>query len=446
MRKKNCFLIVLLLLIPFYHLSAKLEKDIFPNGEPVDAWFNDTSRIDVDKLGCKYIITDYGVSRDSTIVQTEAIQHVIDLAAEHGGGVVVIPCGTYLTGSLFFRQGTHLHLQDGAVLKGIDAIKYYPLQKTRMEGQTLNYFAALVNADGIDGFTITGTGTINGNGLRFWEEFWIRREFNKDCTNLEALRPRLVYISNCSNVQVQDVRLINSPFWTNHIYRSHHVKYINCYIYAPTAGIKAPSSDAIDIDYCHDVLVHGCYMNVNDDAVVLKGGKGTFADKDSDNGPCYNIIIQDCEYGKVHGCLTLGSESLHDWNVIFRRCIFKDANRVLWLKMRPDTPQHYEHVTVENVSGTCGSFIVIRPWTQFYKPENRPDMPLSQCNNIVIRNINVHCDNFFDVGTSAKYTLRDFTFDNCIVTDRQCAFSRDVIDNTIVRSLVINGERNADFP
>ena len=79
-----------------------------------------------------------------------------------------------------------------------------------MEGQTLDYFAALVNADGVDGFTITGPGTINGNGQKYWEEFWIRRKYNPQCTNLEAMRPRNVYISNSKNVTVQDVRIINS--------------------------------------------------------------------------------------------------------------------------------------------------------------------------------------------------------------------------------------------
>lgn len=405
----------------------------FPNGEAVPEWFCDTSRVNVDTLGTNYVLTDYGVEADSTLLQTEAIQRVIDLAASRGGGVVVVPRGTFLSGSLFFRQGTHLHLQDGAVLKGIDAIKHYPLVKTRMEGQTLLYFAALVNADGLDGFTITGNGTINGNGLRFWEEFWIRRRFNKDCTNLEALRPRLVYMSNCKNVQVQDVKLINSPFWTNHLYRCHHVKYIGCHIYAPTTGVKAPSSDAIDIDYCHDILVSGCYMNVNDDAVVLKGGKGTYADKDPDNGPNYNVVVQRCTFGTVHACLTLGSESLHDWNIVMRDCTFTNADRVLWLKMRPDTLQHYEYVTVENVNGKCGSFLVIRPWTQFYKMENRPDMPLSQCNNVTIRNVNVNCKTFFDVGTSDKYRLKNFVFENLNYPDSAGGIDQSMIENCEVK-------------
>ena len=412
----KALLLSALLLMHLATADAKRKKpapDLWPDGTPIDAWFSDTARIDVATLGTPYRITDYGVTTDSTVVQTEAIQRVIDRAAREGGGVVVVPRGTFLTGALFFRQGTHLHLAEGAVLKGVDAIKHYPLLRTRMEGQTLNYFAALVNADSIDGFTITGTGTINGNGLRFWEEFWLRRKFNPQCTNLEAMRPRLVYLSNCRDVQVQDVHLVNSAFWTNHLYRCERVKYIGCTIYAPHTpeDAKAPSSDAIDLDVCHDVLIHGCDISVNDDAVVLKGGKGTWADQDPDNGPNERVIVQHCHYGFVHGCLTLGSESLYDRNVILRHCRVDEAQRVLWLKMRSDTPQHYEYVTVEDVTGTCGSFLFIRPWSQFHNQGDRPDMPRSQCNNITIRRVAMKCESFLNVRTSDKYVLKDFTLD-----------------------------------
>jgi hypothetical protein len=79
--------------------------------------------------------------------------------------------------------------------------------------------------------------------------------------------------------------------------------------------------------------------------------------------------------------------------------------------MRPDTPQHYEYVLVENITGKCRSFLYVHPWTQFYKMGDRPDMPLSRCNNIVMRNINVETSVMFDVKTSDKYKLEDFTFD-----------------------------------
>lgn len=417
--------------------KKKAAPQLFPDGTPIPAWFSDTVKVSMEKLGKQYVVTDYGVKTDSTLVQTEALQAVIDRIAQEGGGAMVIPKGTFLSGSLFFKQGVNLYLAEGGTLKGSDRIRNFKIVKTRMEGQTLNYFAALVNADGVDGFTIAGPGTINGNGHNYWEEFWIRRQYNRQCTNLEAMRPRLVYISNSRNVTVQDAHLINSPFWTNHLYRCDSVRYLGCYIYAPTSGVKAPSSDAIDLDVCNNVLVKGCYMSVNDDAVVLKGGKGTWADKDPDNGANHNVIVEDCTYGKVHSCLTLGSESIHDRNVVLRRCKIDGANRVLWLKMRPDTPQHYEYVTVDGLTGNASSFLVVRPWTQFFKPEKRDDMPLSQCNNITIKNVEMDTKNFFDVGTSDKYKLTDFTFENCTIADEKKAFDEKMIENCKVSNLVI---------
>ena len=392
--------------------------ETWPDGTVMDAWFMEKGRVDVNALGRQYVLTDYGVLAGSTDVQTRQIQAVIDRCAQEGGGVVVVPTGTFKTGALFFNQGTHLHLSEGAVLLGSERIIDFPILTTRIEGETCKYFAALVNAEGLNGFTITGKGTIDGNGLKYWQEFWIRRQWNPQCTNKDAQRPRLTYVSNSRNVTIQDVHLINSPFWTNHVYKSDHVRYLDCYIYAPTENVYAPqpkrgapSSDAIDIDVCTDVMVDGCFMHVNDDAVVLKGGKGTWADKDSTNGNCERILIQNCHYGRVHGCLTFGSESLHDRNVILRNCQTDNADRVLWLKMRPDTPQHYEYVLVENITGHCGRFLFIHPWTQFFKPGDRKDMPLSRCNNVTLRNIKVDTKTMIDVKTSDKYELIDFTLD-----------------------------------
>ncbi|MDE6772419.1 MAG: exopolygalacturonase, partial [Muribaculaceae bacterium] len=180
---KKLLISISLLSLPFLSHAG----DVWPDGTAVSEWFSQTAPVNPDKLGKRYVVTDYGVVKgDSTLLQTEAIQKVIDLAAENGGGVVTIPEGVYLSGSLFFKPGTHLNIAEGGRLKGSDAITHYKIVKTRLEGQTIDYFAALVNADGMDGFTITGPGTIDGNGWRFWDEFWLRRKVNPDCTNLEA--------------------------------------------------------------------------------------------------------------------------------------------------------------------------------------------------------------------------------------------------------------------
>ena len=154
------FFIFVLMLIGVNCEAAKRQKvNLWPDGTPIDAWFSDTTKVDVGTLGKQYVITDYGVIRDSMLLQTEAIQRVIDKVASNGGGVVVIPRGTFLTGSLFFKPGTHLHIIEGGVLKGIDAIKHYPLVMTRMEGQTLNYFAGFGRSSGLDGSSIRNAPT-----------------------------------------------------------------------------------------------------------------------------------------------------------------------------------------------------------------------------------------------------------------------------------------------
>ena len=426
-------------------------KEVFPDGTPIPEWFRQNKPTDISKLGKQYRITDFNIVNDSTIIQTTLIQAVIDKASADGGGVVIVPKGTFLSGSLFFKKGTHLHLEEGGRLKGSDDISNFPIVMTRMEGQTLKYFAALVNAEGLDGFTISGKGTIDGNGLRYWKAFWLRREFNPNCTNMDEMRPRLVFISNCKNVQLSGVRLVNSPFWTTHLYKSENVKLLDLYIYSPEKPVKAPSTDAVDIDACKNVLIKNCYMSVNDDAVALKGGKGPRADKDPNNGANHNIIIEDCTYGFCHGALTFGSESVHDRNIILRRIKINHAQRLLWLKMRPDTPQNYEYVLVEDIEGhDIGNFIYIRPWTQFFDLKGQEVSGTSNSRNITMRNIKLDCDNFFNVGAAKEvspakgfgYKLSNFRFENIDVTAKNfIEIDTSVVENFKIKNVKVNGKK-----
>ena len=413
-------------------------QEVFPDGKAIPEWFRENKEVNVNALGKKYSITDYGVANDSTVVQTKKIQGVIDLAARNGGGVIVIPKGTFLSGSLFFKNNTHLHLEEDAVLKGSDDISHFPVKMTRMEGQTLKYFMALVNADGLDGFTISGKGTLNGNGLRYWKSFWLRRSINPDCTNMEEMRPRIIYLSNCKNAQIEGIRIMNSPFWSTHFYKCSFLKLLNLRITSPASPVKAPSTDAVDLDVCNNVLIKNCYMSVNDDAVALKGGKGPWADKDANNGENYDIIIEDCTYGFCHSAFTCGSESILSRNVIVRRCKVDRARALLTLKMRPDTPQKYEYILVEDITGNVQNCLNIAPWTQFYDLKDRKDTPLSYSNNITMRNIDIDCNVFFNVKKSDQYKLSDFCFENLTVRAKKGKVDQSIIDSFVMNNVKIN--------
>ena len=78
--------------------------ETFPDGTPIDGWFYDTNVPSLEKMGKQYVLTSYGILDDGKLY-TKEIQALIDLAAKEGGGVIVVPSGTYLTGALFFKQG-----------------------------------------------------------------------------------------------------------------------------------------------------------------------------------------------------------------------------------------------------------------------------------------------------------------------------------------------------
>lgn len=388
------------------------ENTFFPDGvTKIDSWFDRPEMPKLSDLGKQYLITDYEIDAGKNI-QTDKLQSLIDMVHDNGGGVILVPAGEYYTGALFFKQGVNLYLEKGAVIKGSDDISDYPLTDSRIEGQNCKYFSALINADGLDGFTICGEGAIDGNGLRAWKAFWLRREWNPDCTNKDEQRARLIYISNSKNVTVAGVTVRNSQFWSNHLYKCERVRYINVTISAPSAPVAAPSSDALDIDVCRMVHVIGCSMSVNDDAVCLKGGKGLGCDKLPENGASEQIIVEDCSFGFCHSCVTLGSECIHGKNLIIRNCVAEGARDLLRFKMRPDTPQLYEDVLVENVDNTTYSLIDIKPWTQFYEG-NDAENPTSMIKNVTVRKSRGSCIRFLDVALAKdQFTVENFFLQN----------------------------------
>lgn len=444
MKKRNTFFLIAAvyfmtcLLITDSQLYA---QDTFPDGTTIPEWFSNTKVTSLDNQGKLFDLFENGVQQDSTIVQTEKIQAVIDKAAASGGGVIVLSKGVVLTGSLFFKPKTHLYIAEGATLKGSDDISNFKVINTRIEGQTVKYFAAIINADHVDGFSITGKGTINGNGLRYWKAFWLRRKWNPKCTNMDEQRPRTLFVSNSKNVLVAGVSLLNSPFWTSHYYKCENLKILGIHIAAGTNNgfaVRAPSSDGIDLDVCQNVLIKNCYISVNDDGVCLKGGKGPTADKDPHNGPNKNIIIENNTFNNCPS-LTLGSESVFTYNVILRNCVV-NGGRVFYLKMRPDTPQQHNYIAVYGITGVASTLFEISAWRQFFDLKGHP-APHSSAKNITIRDCDLSCKTFINIDSSAQYTLSDFTLKNLNIKSSKKDYKKpDFIKNLQLKNITLNNQ------
>ena len=101
--------------------------------------------------------------------------------------------------------------------------------------------------------------------------------------------------------------------------------------------------------------------------------------------------------------------------------------------MRPDTPQHYEYITLEEVEGKTENFLNINPWTQFFDLKGREEIPLSYADHIVIRNCKFDCRTFFNVkADDSQYQLSDFVFENLDIKAIRNGFNKETITNVIV--------------
>ncbi len=359
------------------------------------------------------------------------LQERIDEIAANGGGTLTLTAGVYRTGAIFFKSGVNLHLEKGAVILGVDESEGYPMCETRIEGETCLYYPALINADRCDGFTITGEGVIDGHGANTWEDFWTKlseaRERGEDFRNKALMRPRVLYVSRSKNVDVSGVTFKNSKFWTTHYYDCEDVVVHDCRIVADIlkdskgGELKGPSTDAIDIDKCRRFTVRNVDISVNDDGVVVKGGKGAWADdyeRFPGNGPSTDVLVENCVFrSPTHSALTIGSECPAVTNVTMRNCTMDGCGVVLNLKMRTDTPQHYSGILVENCRGECGTFFHAKGWSQYHDAKGRPKEELmSYADNVTLRGNVIKAETAKDMEPSPDvFELTNISFENNLV-------------------------------
>jgi polygalacturonase len=395
----------------------------------------------------RYVVTEFGAVADGTALNTVAIQKAIDAAAGAGGGVVDIPRGTFRSGSIFLKPGVELHLAAGAVLLGSTNIEDYPKRETRIEGHFEPWRMALVNAQQLDRVRITGEGVLNGSGVPFWEAFWQRRKENPRCTNLEVERPRLVFIDRCRDVQVRGVSFEDSGFWNLHLYRCRDVTIENVRITIPSAAklnLRGPSTDGIDVDSSQNVTIRHCYISTNDDNIALKGSKGPLADQDKDSPPVENIVVEDVECGDGNGLVTCGSEATTIRHVRVTNCRMTGRATVLTLKLRPDTPQHYEDIVLDGITLAGGGRILnCAPWTQFFDLKGHPP-PSRRVNGIVLRNIRGTYGSFGTLRGNAGDVLQDIMLENIDVKlgSARGAEQLDLgaTENLVFKNVRVNGK------
>jgi polygalacturonase len=258
-----------------------------------------------------FVANDFGAKGDGTTLETGSLQKAIDAAAAVGGTVTMKP-GTYLTGSLFLKSGVTLDVPEGATLVGSENADDYPMLPTRIAGIEMTWPAALINVRDQNHVTITGKGTIDGDGPKWWKSYWDLRALYEPkglrwASDYDARRPRLILFQNSSDITLGGgILLKRSGFWTVQILYSHDV-HVDGVTIRNNEGGKGPSTDGIDIDSSRKVLVEHADIDVNDDALCLKAGR------DSDglrvNRPTEDIVVRDSIVRTGAAAITIGSET-----------------------------------------------------------------------------------------------------------------------------------------
>ena len=243
---------------------------------------------------------------DGTTNQTKPLQRAIDSCGVAGGGVLILPAGTYLISPITLRSRVTLQLSAGATL----------LASTNA-GDYSGKLSNLINGDSLTNVALTGQGTIDGNGAVWWQRYL---DSGKTLS-----RPRLIYITRSTNLTVDGLTLTNSPSFHLVPYQCQNVTIQNLTITAPA---DSPNTDGIDPANCTHVVIQNCTIDTGDDNIAIKGGRvsGQIAQ------PCRDIQISNCRFLHGHG-LSVGSETSSGVaDVMVSNCTFTGTTNGIRIK------------------------------------------------------------------------------------------------------------------
>jgi polygalacturonase len=263
-------------------------------------------------------IISFGAKGDGKRDCKPAFDKAMKRAAKAGQFHLVVPAGEYLiNGPIHLVSNLCLELQEGATLKfSQDQAHYLPIVKTSWEGTFVQNYSPFIYGYQLSNVTIKGKGTIDGNaGDSFaqWKPnqkpaMQLSRKMNHERVAVEErnfgegywLRPHLVQFFGCKGVTIEDVRIIQSPFWCVHLLQCENVVCRGL-----SYDAKFANNDGIDPEYSRNILIENIDFNNGDDNVAIKCGRDD--DGRAANQPSGGIIIRNCRFKGLHG-VVLGSE------------------------------------------------------------------------------------------------------------------------------------------
>jgi polygalacturonase len=397
-------------------------------------------------------VTDFGAVGDGTTMNTAAFAAAIATCSGSGGGHVIVPAGTYLTGAIHLLSRVNLHVEDGAtILFSQDPNDYLPVVFTRWQGIELMNYSPFIYSYGQRDIAVTGHGTLNGqaDANHWWN--WKPLE-TADFNTLETmaddnvpvsqrvfgtghfLPPQMIQPYLSDGVLLEGVTVINSPFW--HL-NPNLCK--NVIVDGLTISSSGPNTDGCDPESCDGVVVRNVTYDTGDDCMAIKSGRD--ADGRRVNVPCQNIVVENCNFANGHGGITIGSEMTGGvQNVYARDLTMNSANLQSGHRIKTNTLRggFVLNTNVYRVTaGTVGGPLLLIQGT--YNGQTGDFPP--DVNDITLNDWTVDTSGaiWSIIGASATDPIGTATLENIAITTSTAANSAQDISDLVVEDVTVGG-------
>jgi hypothetical protein len=315
-------------------------------------------------------ITAHGAKGDGTTLNTEMIQQAVDACHDAGGGVVSVPKGVFLTGSLRLKSGVVLRIEKDAILRGSPKIADYAV-----ETAPLHWLAAkewkqcLIYAEDAEQIGIEGPGTIDGQGGS-------ERKVFPNAS--DRRRPMLVRFERCRRIAVRDVTLLDPAVFTTFFVHSEDIAIERVTI----RGRKTSTADGLDFDGCKRVRIADCDLDTGDDAIGLKTLHPDWPNEDFDISGC-RITSRWC-------AIRVGAESIgaiRRLNV--RDCVFTLCQG--GIKIESNEGAQFEDLAFTGIEmkQVCQPFMVLASRFAFSAHGKSVRPPVGRIRNVRFKDIRV---------------------------------------------------------
>lgn len=347
--------------------------------------FTGLSAIGLTLQAQHFSILDYGAKKDTAVLSTDAFNKAIAACHKAGGGRVVVPPGIYKSGTIYLKSNVNLHFEQGATLyASVDSRDFPGASKTFYNSYQDHYgWYSLILGEEVENVSITGYGTIEGNGNRQ------RRDPKTFPKGVKDGRPRNLLFISCKNVTVEGISLRNAGFWNQHYYNCEDVVVNNIKVY--NHGSK--NNDGLDIDACRRFVLSNSIIDSDDDGIVLKS---------SDTSLSRDIVITNCIVSSFANAIKMGTETTGGFqNITISNCVIKPSRSTS--KPAFNTPRHgitgislemvdgglMNGISISNIviQGTdCALYVRLATRNRKHTP-SAPDPPVGRMKNVQLSNI-----------------------------------------------------------